>query len=304
MGFWSRHIAPGLVDFACGAKPIAYQRRKLIPKASGVVLEIGAGGGRNFALYDREKVTQLIALEPEAGMIKRGRERAPEGLPIEWLERGAETAGLAPASVDTIVTTYTLCTIPDAVGALAALRPALKPGGQLLFCEHGLAPDPDVVKWQKRIEPRVVSPSPAAAISPATSMQCSAPPAGRSTAPNACTCPARPAGPATMSGARRSPPDARQRRLRIRRPVPDRPSLQQRAPRADALFRAASDLILHPSSLRRPGEYAPMAHDVSAGLPPACRRTALRHAHGRRCWRTCNETPRYDSGRHARVRQA
>ncbi|MFT3726014.1 MAG: class I SAM-dependent methyltransferase [Hyphomonadaceae bacterium] len=153
MGFWSRHIAPGLVDCACGAKPIAYQRRKVIPKASGVVLEIGAGGGRNFALYDRTRVTQLIALEPEAAMIRRGKARAPEGLAVEWLERGAESAGLAPGSVDTIVTTYTLCTIPDAVGALAALRPALKPGGQLLFCEHGLAPDPAVVKWQKRIEP-------------------------------------------------------------------------------------------------------------------------------------------------------
>ena len=153
MGFWSRHIAPGLVDCACGATPIAYQRRKVIPKATGVVLEIGAGGGRNFALYDRTKVTQLIALEPEAAMIKRGRARAPTGLPIEWLERGAEDAGLAPASLDTIVTTYTLCTIPDAISALAALRPALKPGGQLLFCEHGLAPDSAVVKWQKRIEP-------------------------------------------------------------------------------------------------------------------------------------------------------
>ena len=153
MGFWSRHIAPGLVDFACGAKPIAYQRRKIIPKASGVVLEIGAGGGRNFALYDRTKVTHLIALEPEAAMIRRGRARAPEGLSIEWLERGAEAAGLAPASLDTIVTTYTLCTIPDACRALGALRPALKPEGQLLFCEHGLAPDPAVVRWQKRIEP-------------------------------------------------------------------------------------------------------------------------------------------------------
>jgi len=153
MGFYSRHIAPGLVDFACGAKPIAYQRRKLIPQASGVVLEIGAGGGRNFALYDREKVSRLIALEPEAAMIRRGRERVPDGLSVEWLERGAEAAGLAPASVDTIVTTYTLCTIPDAVGALAVLRPALKPGGKLLFCEHGLAPDADAVKWQKRIEP-------------------------------------------------------------------------------------------------------------------------------------------------------
>lgn len=153
MGFYSRHIAPGLVDFACGAKPIAYQRRKLIPQAEGVVLEIGAGGGRNFALYDRTKVSQLIALEPDAEMVKRGRARAPDGLPIEWIERGAEAAGLAPQSIDTIVTTYTLCTIPDAVGALAALRSALKPDGRLLFCEHGLAPDADVTKWQRRIEP-------------------------------------------------------------------------------------------------------------------------------------------------------
>jgi SAM-dependent methyltransferase len=153
MGFYSRHIAPWLVDCACGAKPIAYQRRKLIPQASGVVLEIGAGGGRNFALYDRAKVSRVIALEPEAGMVKRGRRRVPDGLPLEWLERGAETAGIAPGSIDTIVTTYTLCTIPDAVAALAALRPALKPEGRLLFCEHGLAPDADVRKWQRRVEP-------------------------------------------------------------------------------------------------------------------------------------------------------
>lgn len=153
MGLYSRYVAPWLVDCACGTKPIAYQRRKIIPQASGVVLEIGAGGGRNFALYDRDKVERVIALEPDAAMVKRGRERVPDGLKLDWLERGAETAGLAPGSVDTIVTTYTLCTIPDAVRALAALRPALKPGGRLLFCEHGLAPDADVTKWQKRIEP-------------------------------------------------------------------------------------------------------------------------------------------------------
>ena len=153
MGLYSRHIAPWLVDSACGTKPIAYQRRKIIPQASGVVLEIGAGGGRNFALYDREKVARVIALEPDAAMVERGRTRVPEGLPLEWLQRGAEAAGLAPGSVDTIVTTYTLCTIPDAVGALASLRVALKPEGRLLFCEHGLAPDADVTKWQRRIEP-------------------------------------------------------------------------------------------------------------------------------------------------------
>lgn len=153
MGLYSRHIAPWLVDCACGTKPIAYQRRKIIPQASGVVLEIGAGGGRNFALYDREKVGRVIALEPDAAMVERGRTRVPEGLPLEWLQRGAEAAGLAPGSVDTIVTTYTLCTIPDAVGALTSLRVALKPEGRLLFCEHGLAPDADVTKWQRRIEP-------------------------------------------------------------------------------------------------------------------------------------------------------
>lgn len=153
MGLYSRYVAPWLVDCACGTKPIAYQRRKIVPLASGVVLEIGAGGGRNFALYDRAKVQHLIALEPDATMVKRGKERAPEGLSLEWLQRGAENAGVADGSLDTIVTTYTLCTIPDAVGALAALRRALKPDGRLLFCEHGLAPDAEVTKWQKRIEP-------------------------------------------------------------------------------------------------------------------------------------------------------
>ncbi len=153
MGLYSRYVAPWLVDCACGTKPIAYQRRKIIPQARGVVLEIGAGGGRNCALYDRGKVERVIALEPDKAMVKRGRKRVPDGLPLEWLERGAEAAGIAPGSVDTIVTTYTLCTIPDAVGALAALRPALKPEGRLLFCEHGLAPDADVTKWQRRIEP-------------------------------------------------------------------------------------------------------------------------------------------------------
>lgn len=153
MGLYARHVAPWLVDCACGTKPIAYQRRKIIPRARGVVLEIGAGGGRNFAHYDRETVERVIALEPDAAMIKRGRTRVPDGLSLEWLQRGAEAAGLAPGSIDTIVTTYTLCTIPDAVGALASLKAALKPDGRLLFCEHGLAPDVEVTKWQRRIEP-------------------------------------------------------------------------------------------------------------------------------------------------------
>lgn len=153
MGLWGQHVAPHLVDLACGAKPIGYQRRKIVPQAHGVVLEIGAGGGRNFAHYDRDRVERLIALEPDAVMLRKARERAPADLPIDWIEAGAENAALEAGSVDSIVTTFTLCTIPDAVGALAALHPVLKPGGRLLFCEHGLAPDATVQAWQRRLEP-------------------------------------------------------------------------------------------------------------------------------------------------------
>lgn len=153
MGFYSRRIAPVLVDIACGARPIEKQRRKIIPEASGVVLEIGAGGGRNFAHYDPARVQRLIALEPDRVIAARAAGRAPPGLAVEWLHAGAEAHGLEPASVDTIVTTYTLCTIPDAEAALAGLRDVLRPGGRLLFCEHGLAPDESVRTWQRRIEP-------------------------------------------------------------------------------------------------------------------------------------------------------
>lgn len=153
MGIYSRYIGPWLVDCACGTRPIAYQRRKIIPQARGVVLEIGAGGGRNLALYDTSKVERVIALEPDREMTRRGRARTPDGLQIEWLESGAEAARLPAGSLDTIVTTYTLCTIPDAIGALRGLRRALRPEGRLLFCEHGLAPDAEVRTWQKRIEP-------------------------------------------------------------------------------------------------------------------------------------------------------
>lgn len=153
MGFWCRHIAPCLVDAACGTKPIRYQRRKIVPQAVGVVLEIGAGGGRNFAHYDAAKISRLIALEPDPAMVKRGQARQRADIQTDWIMRGAEDAGIDRASIDTIVTTYTLCTIPDAAAALAALRPALKPGGRLLFCEHGLAPDTGVATWQRRIEP-------------------------------------------------------------------------------------------------------------------------------------------------------
>jgi ubiquinone/menaquinone biosynthesis C-methylase UbiE len=154
MGFYDRYILPPLIDMACGVRPIALQRAKVVPGATGVVLELGFGSGRNLPFYDRTKVERLYALEPSPGMLVRARKLAAGAdLPIEILPETAETLSLGPASVDTVVVTYSLCTIPDPSAALEAARRALKPGGRLLFCEHGRAPDEDVRRTQARVEP-------------------------------------------------------------------------------------------------------------------------------------------------------
>ena len=154
MGFYDRYILPPLIDLACGAKPIGLQRAKVVPAASGVVLELGFGSGRNLEHYDRGKVTRLYALEPSEGMLVRARRLAAAcDLPVEILPETAESLSLGPGSVDTVLVTYSLCTIPDPASALEAARRALKPGGRLLFCEHGLAPDAKVRALQGRIEP-------------------------------------------------------------------------------------------------------------------------------------------------------
>lgn len=154
MGFYDRYILPPLIHAACGGPSIMKQRNKIVPSASGVVLELGFGSGHNLAFYDRAKVTRLYALEPSEGMLVRARKAATaSGLPIEVLQETAEALSLGPASVDTVLVTYSLCTIPDPVSALTAARRALKPGGRLLFCEHGRAPDAKVRGTQARIEP-------------------------------------------------------------------------------------------------------------------------------------------------------
>lgn len=154
MGFYDRYILPPLIDLACGARPIALQRAKLVPAAAGVVLELGFGSGHNLPHYDRSKVTRLYALEPSPGMLARARRKAAGvDLPVEILAETAETLSLRPASVDTVVVTYSLCTIPDPEAALDGARRALKTGGRLLFCEHGRAPDAEVRRAQARIEP-------------------------------------------------------------------------------------------------------------------------------------------------------
>lgn len=153
MSFYSRYILPAVITCTCGAKPVRYQRRKIVPRAEGVVLELGFGAGLNLPYYDATKVSRVYALEPEQGMLARARKAARAApVPVEILPERAEEISLPTGSVDAVLVTYSLCTIPDAVSALQGARRVLKPGGQLLFCEHGLAPDPEVQRTQARVE--------------------------------------------------------------------------------------------------------------------------------------------------------
>ena len=154
MNLYERFLLPAFVTGACSCSPIDKQRHKIVPAAEGVVLELGFGAGLNLPHYDASKVRKLYALEPSPGMVKRARDRVLSApFDVEILTETAEHMPLGPQSVDTVLVTYSLCTIPGAVSALERARRALKPTGRLLFCEHGLSPDQGVQRWQKRIEP-------------------------------------------------------------------------------------------------------------------------------------------------------
>jgi ubiquinone/menaquinone biosynthesis C-methylase UbiE len=143
-----------MIDFACGTPPVLKQREKVVPHAEGRVLEIGMGSGLNLSFYDPGRVELVFGLEPSEGMrrkAQRNLSRAP--VAVEWLDLPGEEIPLDDDSVDTVVLTYTLCTIPDFRTALRQMRRVLKPGGALLFCEHGEAPDPGVRRWQQRVNP-------------------------------------------------------------------------------------------------------------------------------------------------------
>lgn len=154
MGFYDKHILPRLLNAAMSAKPISYQRRKVVPRAEGRVLEIGFGAGHNLPYYDATKVERIWALEPAAEMRARSAERrAASSIPLEFIDLPSEKIPLDANAADTILVTYTLCTIPDVMAALGEMRRVLKANGKMIFCEHGEAPDESVKRWQRRITP-------------------------------------------------------------------------------------------------------------------------------------------------------
>lgn len=154
MGFYDRHILPRCLDMACGIGPIEKQRAKVVPHAEGRVVEIGMGSCLNLPHYDEAKVSEIIGVEPDPYIWKRGADlRDASNIPVTQMGLSGEDLPLDDKMADTVVVTYALCTIPDPVKALREMRRVLKPGGKILFCEHGKAPDAKVEKWQGRIDP-------------------------------------------------------------------------------------------------------------------------------------------------------
>lgn len=156
MGFYNRYILPKLINCGCAASPVSKQRAKIVPLAKGDVLEVGLGTGFNLPFYDGQQVNHLWGLEPVGKMLQQVEDKlrtSPLPFQVDLLESGAENIRLEDNSVDTIVMTYTLCSIPQVAQAMSEMKRVLKPDGQLLFCEHGAAPDDGVLKWQNRINP-------------------------------------------------------------------------------------------------------------------------------------------------------
>ena len=154
MNIYHKYLLPRLVDFTCGLRPMMKQREKVVPQAEGRVLEIGIGSGLNLPFYAPHRVKHLWGLDPsrETWALSDDKRRNA-GFDVEFIEASAEEIPLESGIADTVLVTYTICTIPDAISALREARRVLKSGGSLLFCEHGLAPDQSVQRWQNRLNP-------------------------------------------------------------------------------------------------------------------------------------------------------
>lgn len=154
MSVYNRFILPRIIKKTCSTKPISKQREKIVPLAKGWVLEIGVGNGLNMPFYDKTKVTHVFGLDISPELMEGAVHRAKEtGMDFEPLLLDAAAIPLDANVVDTVLVTYAMCSIDALQSALAEMHRVLKPSGKLVFCEHGLAPDPKVRRMQKRITP-------------------------------------------------------------------------------------------------------------------------------------------------------
>lgn len=154
MGLYDKYMLPKVIDWTCKQKPNMLQRMKVIPLASGNVLEIGIGSGLNLPIYDKKNVKHLTAIDPSKEIWNKNIVNTQQ-LPFSFnfIQAFAEDIPLDNSSIDSVVITYTLCTIHDTNIALEEIRRVLKPNGKLIFCEHGKAPDKAIERWQNFINP-------------------------------------------------------------------------------------------------------------------------------------------------------
>ena len=151
---YEKFVLPKILDVCCSTKPIAYQRNKIVPNANGTVLEIGIGSGLNIPYYQKSKINKIYGLDPSQELCEIAKKTAFKNeIEIDFLIDGAEEIKLPSRSIDTVLITYTLCSIPNPEVALKEIKRVMKHEGKILFCEHGAAPDLNVHKWQNRINP-------------------------------------------------------------------------------------------------------------------------------------------------------
>lgn len=152
--WWERHGVPRLIKCACSQGQIMKVRSKIVPHAAGDVLELGCGGGINMEFYDPARIRSFTGLDPSPELLTMSRAAAAvHGMAADIVGGFGEAMPFESGRFDTVVTTFTLCSVADQAAVLAEIRRVLKPGGTALFLEHGAAPDASVAKWQRRIEP-------------------------------------------------------------------------------------------------------------------------------------------------------
>jgi ubiquinone/menaquinone biosynthesis C-methylase UbiE len=153
MSFYNDRILPHVINISMRNRELLPYRERVLSQAHGRVLEIGIGSGLNLPFYG-SRVDEILGLEPAAGLVAMAQRSVGRSkVPATIIAGSAEAIPVDANSIDTVVTTWTLCSIPDAVGALREMRRVLKPSGQLLFVEHGLAPEENIQKWQNRLTP-------------------------------------------------------------------------------------------------------------------------------------------------------
>ncbi len=153
-GWWDNHVVPKIIGFCCAQPAIMEKRQRVVPLADGDVLELGCGGGINMGFYDAARVKSFAGLDPSPKLLDASRAAAQaKGIAADIRAGAGEAMPYADASFDTVVCTFTLCSVQEQARVLSEMRRVLRPGGKALFLEHGRAPDPGPNLWQRRIEP-------------------------------------------------------------------------------------------------------------------------------------------------------